>query len=207
MSKKLQSITLIALLVPSLVLLLACGGGNDGFTDNADCDYILAVGIASGTQDIATDRQCPSFLALDLSARVDFLDQGGPGPTPSSQFYLAFYDVTYRNNRTGGSTPGVDVPVPIRVPLATVTNDGGTADFTGWPILQPGQKANAPLNDEAFYPPGGVPMTATLTWWGWPLSNPDAVCFQTMTWEFTIYTTGPLPSDPADLTDFLTGCD
>ena len=206
-SKKFRSITLLALGIPSLALVFGCTSGNNGFTNNEDCDYVMAVGIATGTQAIITDRQCPSFLSLDMEATVDFRDQGGPAANPNSQFYLAYYDVTYRNNRTGGTTPYVDVPPPIRVPLATVVDPGDTAKFTGWPILEPGQKLNAPLNDSAFYPPGGVPMTATLTWWGWPLTNPEAACFQTMSWEITIYTTGPLPTDPALLLAFQTSCD
>ena len=187
--------------------LSGCSGGDNGFTNNDNCDYIMAVGIGGGEQDLTTDRQCPSALALTLECTAEFRAPGEPAPNERSQFYIAYYDVTYRNNLTQGTTPGVDVPSPIRVPTATVVDPGDTASFDGWPIIEAGQKLNSPLNDAAFYPPGGVPMTATLTWWGWPLTDPDAKCFQTMTWEFTIYTTGPLPTDPQDLDDFFTSCD
>lgn len=198
MSKKLSSRSSVAWVGASLVsfaLLVSCTGGDNGFTNNDDCDYIMAPGITTGQQQITTDRQCPSALALDLKVNIDFRSGSANQPPANerSQFYVAFYDVTYRNDNTGGTIPGVDVPAPIRLPLATVVDPGGTAEFTGWPILEAGQKLNAPLNDESYYGPGGTPMTVTLTWWGWPVTNPDAICFGVMTWQITVYSSGPIP--------------
>ena len=202
------------LLTASLAAVLSCTGGNDGFFDNADCDYIIAPGIANGgTIDITTDRQCTSYLAVDWDVNIDFISPpGGAGSTPDpnarSQFFLSHYDVTYHNDTTGGSTPGVDVPYPIRVPVNSMTDPDTTVSLDGWPVIEPGQKVTAPLNDSSFYPPGGVVMTAYLTWWGYPITNPDAKCFFVMPFPgIAIYDSGPLPTDPDELADFLSDCD
>lgn len=211
MNNRFRLIT-VALLAASL-LGLSCNGGNDGFLDNSDCDYIIAAGLASGgTAQILTDRQCNSYLACDWEVEIDFAaPQGGagqpPDPNARSQFFLSHYDVTYHNDSTGGSTPGVDVPYPIRVPVSVVADPDSTVSLQGWPVILPGQKAVAPLNDAGFYANGGVVMTAYLTWWGYPITNPDAKCFFVMPWPgFTIYDSGPLPTDPDDLEAFQDNC-
>ena len=139
-----------------------------------------------------------------MTCAVDFRDGGGPGGTPAAQFYVAYYDVTYHNNTTGGSTPGVDVPAPIRKTVAVVVDDGGSAIATNGRILEEGQKLSAPLNDDSFYGVGGTTLTATITWWGWPLSNPDAACYGVMYWNFTVESQGPIPPQTDD--DFLSEC-
>jgi hypothetical protein len=93
------------------------------------------------------------------------------------------------------------------VSVASVTDPGGTVSLTGWPIVLPGQKEVAPLTDSSFYGAGGVPLTAFITWWGYPLTNPNAWCFTTIPFEVTVYQGSPPPSDAAGLTAFLATCD
>ena len=193
MKKTLRLILAAALGVPAC-LLLSCSGS--GLGDNNDCDYIINAGLADGgTAQLSIDRQCLSFLSEDWDVEIFFAAPGVgadelPDPTARSNFEIAFYDVTYRNNLTGGTRPGIDVPQPIRVPVHSNVEVDSLVTLTGWPILEPGQQLQAPLNDAAFYPPGGVPFTAYITWWGWPVVDPEKACFQTITWEFTVFDSG-----------------
>jgi hypothetical protein len=195
MRQVLRSLPALVMLACSAALL-SCSGGTTTQGSGDDCDYILAAGLQSGgTAAIVTDRQCPSFLSEDWEVQVDFASPttGAGEPPPDTQlarFYMAHYDVTYRNDRTGGATAGVDVPFPIRVPIASVVDVGDLLALDNWPILEPGQKLATPLNNSSFYPPGGVPMTAFVTFWGHPVSNADRWCFVTIEWNFTIFDSG-----------------
>jgi len=83
------------------------------------------------------------------------------------------------------------VPYPTRVSIESVGLPGDDTALTGFPVLQAGAKQTAPLNQAGFYTSAaGVPLVATLTFWGAPLQNPDAWCFGQMQWYFTVYSDG-----------------
>jgi hypothetical protein len=186
-------------LVPVLVLampiaaLVGCSS-NQGFNDNNDCDYMV-VPEAQGTLPSTTNRCEDGSLSVGMNIDVRFLSHEGAGSTFQSTdlalFRLKFYDVTYRNLNTNGTVAGVDVPTPFRESIESVVDDGGTVTLTGFPVVEAGAKLVAPLNQAGFYTsPAGVPMVATLTFWGYPLQNPDAWCFGQMDWYFTVFSDG-----------------
>ena len=67
----------VAALVLSSVALLSCGGGNQGFGNNSDCDYLILPGFRSGGSfSFTTNRQCPKNYKADFDVRVDFIAPG-----------------------------------------------------------------------------------------------------------------------------------
>ena len=179
------------------VVLAGCSS-NQGFGDNADCDYRISPS-QEGSFQLETNRCVAGSLGIGLEVEVVFLgpEEGlgdPPTATDSARFMLEYYDITYENRLNNGTTPGVDVPFPQRFPISHVFDLTATESLTITPatILFSGSKNEAPLNSDAFFAghASGIPFAAHLTFWGRPLADPDAWCFANFDWFFTVTSTG-----------------
>jgi hypothetical protein len=181
----------LAATAAGVLLLASCA--KQGLGDNSSCNYLVLPGFADGgTGIIQTFADDPSDVIMDVDVQIELAspsEGAGPVPDPTvrTNFLLTHYDVTYRNNNTGGTTPGVDVPFPLHQGIqGAAVLPGELISYINIPVLTAGQKEVAPLNRADFYPPGGVSIDALMTWWGHPAVDDEAWCYGTNLWTFRI---------------------
>jgi hypothetical protein len=189
----------LSAIAAALVIGPACSS-RQGLGGNDNCDYLLLAESSDNGSAASETLNCsPSDLVRDFTVNIQFLgptaENGGlgdpPDPTTSSQFLLEHYDVTYVNETNGGgSVPGVDVPNGFRESIQAVFDltDDQDLELTGFPVLKAGAKNSPPLNDDSFFPANGngVVFTATMTWWGHPVTDDNAWCYAIRRYVITV---------------------
>lgn len=192
-----------ALVLAAATLTAAsCGnGGVRGFSP--DSDYFMRAEIQDGTvNSAATDIRCTAFGSeprLSFAISIDFTAVGGvgqlPGGTPLSAFNVDHYTVSYTNR----TVPGGPVPAVLRVEVDHAVDVPGVVELDGWEIMQAGQKSQWPLNDPINLPNGAVEYTATITFYGHPVTDARDLISTSFQAQLFVFDTC---ADP----DPITGC-